>query len=66
MTSPIDSTSPQMNFPVQSLPQGTVAFYDSKQFAQNEMKVLGATIQSMQKGFEEGQKQIQDAINGLT
>lgn len=65
MSSPINLT-PQNNFPITNLPTNTADFYNSKSFAANEIQVLATAISMVQKGFEEGQKQLKDAINGLS
>lgn len=64
MSNPVDLT-PLNNFPIHNLPSNTADFYNSKAFAQNEVQFLGTAISIMQKGFEEGQKYIEDAIKGL-
>jgi hypothetical protein len=65
MSSLINLT-PQTNFSIQNLRQEDEVFYNSKQFAQNQLLVLGASITAMEKAFEEGQQQLKDAINGLS
>jgi hypothetical protein len=59
-------TTPQLNFATHSIPKNTAGFYDSKGFAQNEMQILGTTISILKKGLEEGLKQIDKAIHGLS
>ncbi len=65
MASPIDGAF-QQNFQVDNLPKNSAAFYDSKGFMENEVRILATSISMLQKGLEEGLKQIQDAINGLS
>lgn len=65
MTSITDVT-PELNFPTNNLPNDSANFYNSKGFMENEIRILSTSISMMQKGLEEGLKQIQDAINGLT
>ena len=65
MIDPITST-PQVNFLTDNLPPNTDNFYNSKQFAQNEVQFLSTMISIDQKAQQNGLQQIKDAINGLT
>lgn len=65
MTDPIAPIS-QTNFLPGNLPPNTDSFYNSKQFAQNEIQFLSTMISIDDKAQENGLQQIKNAINGLT
>lgn len=63
--SSVDLT-PQYNFASNTLPHDTGIFYNSRGFAQNEIHILGVAINMMQRGLEEGLKEMKNAIDGLS
>ena len=64
----IDSITPtsHLNFSPGNIPPGTEAFYNSKEFAQNELQFLSTMISIDDKAQEKGLHQIKDAIEGST
>ena len=64
----IDATKPvsQENFLPGNIPPGSGDFYNSKKFAENEMKYLASLFSANQKAMERGLQEIKKAINGET
>lgn len=62
-----DSITPitESNFLPGNLPPNSEAFYNSKQFSQNELQFLSTMISIDDKAQQNGLRQIKDTIEGL-
>jgi hypothetical protein len=56
----------QVNFLPNNLPPNSEAFYNSKEFAQNELQFLSTMVSIYGAAQEKGLQQIKDAIEGLS
>ena len=61
---PIDIFTPQYNFRPGNIPKGSEKFYNTKSFADNELKMLETQIDIDNKAHAKGQKEIKEAIEG--